>query len=104
MPAEVGARFARPFACEAPSGPGRVAAVRDPPIAHGVSVDDGDNDPVALLSHIAVAADPLFPLTPELSAILASPGPFEPSAIQRVCSGLSTLPEHVLILDDVQLV
>jgi LuxR family transcriptional regulator, maltose regulon positive regulatory protein len=69
-----------------------------------VSVDEGDNDPVVLLSHIAVAVDRLFPLTPALFAMLASPGPFEASAIHRVCSELSTLPDHVLILDDVQLV
>ena len=46
----------------------------------------------------------VLPLTPALFAMLSSPGPFEPSAMHRVCSELSTLPEHVLVLDDVQLV
>jgi LuxR family maltose regulon positive regulatory protein len=69
-----------------------------------VSVDEGDNDPVVLLSHVAVALDRLVPLTPALFATLASPGPFEHSAIHRVCSVLSTLPAHVLVLDDVHLV
>lgn len=69
-----------------------------------VSLDEGDNDPVVLLSHIAVAVDRLLPLTPALFAMLSTPGRFEPSAINRVCSELSTLPAHVLILDDFQLV
>jgi LuxR family transcriptional regulator, maltose regulon positive regulatory protein len=69
-----------------------------------VSIDEGDNDPVVLLSHIAVAVDRLLPLTPELLTMLASPGPFEPVAIHRVCSELSTLPDHVLVLDDIHLV
>jgi LuxR family maltose regulon positive regulatory protein len=69
-----------------------------------VSVDERDNDPVVLLSHVAVALDRLVPLTPALFAMLASPGPFEPSTIHRVCSELSTLPEHVLVFDDVHLV
>ncbi|MGZ4187966.1 MAG: LuxR family transcriptional regulator [Solirubrobacteraceae bacterium] len=69
-----------------------------------VSVDEGDNDPVVLLSHVAVAVDRLLPLTPALFAMLASPGPFEPRTIQRVCSELSTLSEHLLVLDDVQLI
>jgi LuxR family maltose regulon positive regulatory protein len=67
-----------------------------------VSVDQGDNDPVVLLLHVASAVDRVFSLTPALFAMLASPGPFQPSAIHRVCSELSTLPEHVLVLDDVQ--
>jgi LuxR family maltose regulon positive regulatory protein len=69
-----------------------------------VSVDEGDDDPVVLLMHVAVAVDRLFPLTPRLFAMLASPGPFVQSTIHRVCSELSTLPEHVLVLDDVHLV
>ena len=69
-----------------------------------VSVDEGDNDPVTLLLHVAVAVDRVFPLTSELFAMLASPGPFQYSAMSRVCSELSTLPAHVLVLDDAQLV
>ncbi len=69
-----------------------------------VSVDEGDNDPVALLLHVAVAVDRVFSLTPELFAMLASAGPLQHSAMCRVCSELSTLPAHVLVLDDVQLV
>jgi LuxR family transcriptional regulator, maltose regulon positive regulatory protein len=69
-----------------------------------VSVDEGDNDPAVLLLHVAVAVHRVLPLTPSLFAMLASPGPFDRSALHRVCSELSTLPEHVLVLDDVQLV
>ena len=69
-----------------------------------VSVDEGDNDPVVLLLHVAAAVDGVFSLAPALFAMLSSPGPFEPSVIYRVCSALSTAPEHVLVLDDVHLV
>ena len=67
-----------------------------------VSVDEYDNDPVRLLLHIAVAVDRVFSLTSELFAILASLEPFQYSAMHRVCSELSTVPAHVLVLDDVQ--
>jgi LuxR family maltose regulon positive regulatory protein len=69
-----------------------------------VSLDEGDNDPVVLLLHVAVAVDRALSLTPELFAALASPGPFEPGVIYRVCSELSTVSEHLLVLDDVHLV
>jgi LuxR family maltose regulon positive regulatory protein len=69
-----------------------------------VSLDGGDNDPVVLLSHVAVAVDRALALTPALFAVLASPGPFEPGVIYRVCSELSTVSEHLLVLDDVHLV
>jgi len=69
-----------------------------------VCVDERDDDPVVLLLHVAVAVDRVLRLTPAVFGLLASPGRFEPSAIYRVCSELSTLPEHVLVLDDVHLV
>jgi LuxR family transcriptional regulator, maltose regulon positive regulatory protein len=69
-----------------------------------VSLDPGDNDPVVLLLHAAVAVDRVLPLTSELFATLASPGPFEPGLIHRVCSELSRLPAYMLVLDDVHLV
>jgi LuxR family transcriptional regulator, maltose regulon positive regulatory protein len=59
---------------------------------------------VALLSHVAVAVDRVLPLSPTLFAMLGSPGTFGPNAINRVCSELSTLGSHVLVLDHVQLV
>jgi LuxR family maltose regulon positive regulatory protein len=69
-----------------------------------VSLDEADNDPVVLLSHVAVAVDRAMALTPELFAILASPGAFEPGLIYRVCSELSMVSGHLLVLDDVHLV
>ena len=68
-----------------------------------VSVDKGDNDPVALLLHVAVAIDRVVPLSPAVFAMLSSPGPLDTGAVHRVCSELSMVPEHVVILDDVQL-
>jgi LuxR family transcriptional regulator, maltose regulon positive regulatory protein len=93
----------------APAGYGKTTLLaqsiaREPRPVAWVSVDEGDNDPVVLLSHVAVALDRVSPLTPVLFALLASRGPFEASAIHRVCSELSALPEHVLVLDDVQLI
>ena len=67
-----------------------------------VSVDERDNDPVVLLLHVTAAIDRVVPVTPALFAMLSSPGLFDTSAMHRVCSELSTLPEHVVILDDVQ--
>jgi ATP/maltotriose-dependent transcriptional regulator MalT len=55
-------------------------------------VDEGDDDPMVLLLHVAVAIDRVLPLKPALLAMLSSPGPFEPILIHRVCSELSTLP------------
>jgi LuxR family maltose regulon positive regulatory protein len=69
-----------------------------------VSLDEGDNDPVVLLLHVAVAVDRVVPLSSELFASLASPGPFEPGLMYRVCSELSMASEHLLVLDDVHLV
>jgi ATP/maltotriose-dependent transcriptional regulator MalT len=69
-----------------------------------VSVDEGDNDPMVLLLHVAVAIHRVVAVKPALIALLSSPGPFEPLVIHRVCSELSMLPEHVLVLDDVHLV
>jgi LuxR family maltose regulon positive regulatory protein len=69
-----------------------------------VSLDDGDNDPMVLLLHVVVAIHRMLPLPPGLFALLSSPGPFEPIVIHRVCSELSMLGEHVLVLDDVHVV
>ena len=103
----VGAKASSVVGIFAPAGYGKTTllaqslAHEQRPVAW-VSLDEGDNDPVVLLSHIAVAVDRLVPLSHALFAMLASPGPFELATIQRVCSELGALPEHVLILDDVQ--
>jgi LuxR family maltose regulon positive regulatory protein len=69
-----------------------------------VSLDEGDNDPVLLLLHVVVAVDRVVGLTPAVFGMLASPGPFEPGLMYRVCSELSVASEHVLVLDDIHLV
>jgi LuxR family maltose regulon positive regulatory protein len=93
----------------APAGYGKTtllaqAIAREQRPVAWVSVDEGDNDPMVLLLHVAVAIHRMLALNPALFAMLSSPGPFEPIVIHRVCSELSTLPEHVLVLDDVHLV
>jgi LuxR family maltose regulon positive regulatory protein len=93
----------------APAGYGKTTLLAQS-IAHEqrpvawVALDEGDNDPVVLLLHIAVAIHRVSALNPALFAMLSSPGPFEPIVIHRVCSELSTVAEHVLVLDDVHLV
>ena len=69
-----------------------------------VSLDEGDSDPVVLLSHVAVAVDRVLSLTPTLFAMLESPGAFQRNTIDRVCSERSALSAHVLVLDDIHLV
>jgi len=93
----------------APAGYGKttllaqVIAREQRPVAW-VSLDEGDNDPMVLLLHVAVAIDRVVAVKPALFAMLSSPGPFDLSVIHRVCSELSALGEHVLVLDDVHLV
>jgi LuxR family transcriptional regulator, maltose regulon positive regulatory protein len=105
----IGATASSVVAIFAPAGYGKTTllaqsiAREQRPVAW-VSVDEGDNDPVVLLLHVAVAVDRAVALPPALFAMLASPGPFEPSLIYRMCSELSMLSEHVLMLDDVHLV
>jgi LuxR family maltose regulon positive regulatory protein len=104
-----GARASSVVGIFAPAGYGKTTllaqliAREQRPVAW-VSLDEGDDDPVVLLLHVAVAVDRVLALTPELFAVLASPGPFEPGLIYRVCSELSMASEHLLVLDDVHLV
>jgi LuxR family maltose regulon positive regulatory protein len=64
----------------APAGDGKTTllaqliAREQRPVAW-VSLDEGDNDPVVLLLHVAVAIDRVLPLASEIFATLASPGP-----------------------------
>jgi LuxR family maltose regulon positive regulatory protein len=109
LEALAGARASSVVGIFAPAGYGKTTllaqliAREQRPVAW-VSLDEGDNDPVVLLLHVAVAVDRASPLTNELFAVLASPGPFEPGLIYRVCSELSMASEHLLVLDDVHLV
>jgi LuxR family maltose regulon positive regulatory protein len=104
-------RAARPaptVAVVAPAGYGKTtllalwAADDDRPFAW-LSLDAHDNDPIVLLTHLAVALDRVSPLPPETFDALRSPGVSVPGTlVPRLGAALSQLPEPVVVvLDDV---
>src|SRR5215218_2804792 len=92
----------------APAGYGKTtllalwARADDRPFAW-LSLDEHDNDPIVLLTHLAVAVDRVAPLPPETFAALRSPGVSVPATlVPRLTTALSHLPTPlVLVLDDV---
>jgi LuxR family maltose regulon positive regulatory protein len=68
-----------------------------------VSVDRHDNDPVTLLTYVAVALDRVSPLDAGVFEALASPGAsIEGTVVPRLGAALATVDEPlVLVLDDV---
>jgi LuxR family transcriptional regulator, maltose regulon positive regulatory protein len=70
-----------------------------------VSVDERDNDPIVLLTYIAVALDRIEPLDPSVFDALGSPGvSVEATVVPRLGAALATLEQpHVLVLDDLHL-
>jgi len=70
-----------------------------------VSLDRRDNDPVVLLSYLAVALDRVEPIDPEVFQTLASPGAAPPaSLVPRFVAGLSSLTRPVsVVLDNLEL-
>ncbi|WP_162606095.1 LuxR C-terminal-related transcriptional regulator [Jiangella aurantiaca] len=76
--------------------------VENRPVAW-VSLDGGDNDPVGLLSHVAVALDRIEPLPPTVFTALASrSGSVMSTVLPRLGSALAAMTTPVvLLLDDV---
>src|SRR4051794_26250958 len=68
-----------------------------------VSLDEHDNDPIVLLTHLAVALDRISPLPPETFAALRSGGTSVPATVvPRLGAALARLPHPlVLVVDDV---
>src|SRR5688572_22836396 len=68
-----------------------------------LSLDEHDNDPIVLLTHLAVALDRISPLPPETFDALRSPGVSIPATlVPRLGTALSLLPKPVVLaLDDV---
>src|SRR4051794_41628246 len=68
-----------------------------------VSVDRHDNDPVTLLTYVAVALDRVSPIDSAVFEALASPGvSIEATVVPRLCTALAIVHEPVvLVLDDV---
>ena len=67
-----------------------------------VSVDENDNDPIVLLTYIAVALDRVSPLDAGVFDALASPGvSVEGTVVPRLGAALATSEQAVvLVLDD----
>jgi LuxR family transcriptional regulator, maltose regulon positive regulatory protein len=68
-----------------------------------VSLDPHDNDPIVLLTHLAVALDRISPLPPEVFVALRSAGVSVPATVvPRLGAALSRMPRPVaLAVDDV---
>jgi LuxR family transcriptional regulator, maltose regulon positive regulatory protein len=66
-----------------------------------VSLDRRDNDPVVLLSYLAVALDRVEPIDPGVLRTLASPGAAPPaSLVPRFVAGLSSIARPVTVVLD----
>jgi len=100
------ARDRRIVAITAPPGYGKTTALaqwaanpRDP--IPWVMVDDGDNDPMALFTDVAVALDRQAPLDPSVFDRLARPSVPTHSLVGRLLSAASERPAPIrFILDD----
>jgi len=70
-----------------------------------VSLDRRDNDPVVLLSYLAVALDRVEPMDPGVFQTLAAPGAAPPaSLVPRFVAGLSSMARPVsVVLDNLEL-
>jgi LuxR family transcriptional regulator, maltose regulon positive regulatory protein len=104
-------RAARPVptvAVVAPAGYGKTtllalwAEADERPFAW-VSLDEHDNDPIVLLTHLAVALDRISPLPSDTFAALRSGGTSVPATVvPRLGSALARVPHPVvLVVDDV---
>jgi LuxR family maltose regulon positive regulatory protein len=93
----------------APAGYGKTTllaqwAQRTPQRVGWVSVDQRDNDPAVLLTHIAVALDQVEPIDPRVVHALAGPGASILSAVPWVAAAMAAMPQPVaLVLDHVEL-
>jgi LuxR family transcriptional regulator, maltose regulon positive regulatory protein len=69
-----------------------------------VSLDRRDNDPVVLLSYLAVALDRVQPIDPAVLRTLSTPGAAPPaSLVQRFVAGLSSIARPVrVVLDNLE--
>ena len=70
-----------------------------------LSIDAGDNDPIVLLTYVAVALDRVSPLDRGVFDALASPGAsVEATVVPRLGAALSAVEQQlVLVLDDLHL-
>ena len=107
---------ATPFVCVvAPAGYGKTTllaqwAERTGRRVAWVSVDRRDNDPVVLLTYIAVALDRVEPIDPEVFQALASPGvailatvvPRLAAAVSQMTAPVAVVLDHLELLDNLE--
>ena len=69
-----------------------------------MTLDDGDNDPVVLLTHLAAALDLVSTVDPDLPELLATPDiSVEATLVPRFATSIAAIPKaFVLVLDEVQ--
>jgi LuxR family maltose regulon positive regulatory protein len=105
---------AAPFVCVvAPAGYGKTTVLAQWAERTGrrvawVSVDRHDNDPVVLLTYIAVALDRVEPIDPDVFQALAAPGvsvvatvvPRFASAVSQMTKPVAVVLDHVELLDN----
>jgi LuxR family transcriptional regulator, maltose regulon positive regulatory protein len=94
----------------APPGYGKTSALvqwasQDPRRVAWLTVDDGDNDPVVLLTYLAAAIDRLEPLDPGIFDAIASPGVPDRAVVGRLLAAVSGRAEPILVvIDDAHLI
>jgi LuxR family maltose regulon positive regulatory protein len=93
----------------APAGYGKTTllaqwAEREPRPVAWVAVDQRDNDPVVLLTYIAVALDRVEPIDPRIVRGLVGPGASILGAVPRLAAAMATMTQPVaLVLDHLEL-
>ncbi len=98
---------ARAVSVVAPAGYGKTTllaqwAERDERCVAWVSLDRRDDDPIALLRHVAAALDEHSPVDPRVHAALASPRPsLWGTIVPRLAAAVAAADRHVLVFDDV---
>ena len=99
-------RSARAVAVVAPGGYGKTTllvqwATRDDRPFAWVTLDRRDDDPTALLRHVAAALNEIIPVDPRLlDALAASDGALWTTLVPRIAATISAAPDCVLVLDD----
>ncbi len=103
-----GAKHASVVTIVAPAGYGKTTLLvqwveRDPRPAAWLSLDERDDDPSVLLSHLALAIDRVAPLDPAVLRAMVAPGPL--GAAPRLSSAIRALERPLLlVMDDLHLV
>jgi LuxR family maltose regulon positive regulatory protein len=98
---------ARVISIATPAGYGKTTllaqwAARDKRPFAWISLDDRDNDPVALLTYVATALDRIHPVEPTVFRAAASHNSIWATGLPRLGAFLTSMPQPiVLVLDDV---